>query len=193
MERADSGKAAIEPNASQTPAPEQPPYTPTRDKDLPPTSGKARACSARFMAKFRELVNKGLNNQQLVDELCIQEREIYALRSVLEIKEEIEQKVQSIAVKVDTDFDRIRPTHYIQLARVPDAKKRLELAQKVAEENLSVQELKREIEGPPPKQPPREEAVDTGPWTCPVCKQNYRLLHHPNGRHEFEPVEVIEK
>jgi hypothetical protein len=44
-----------------------------------------------------------------------------------------------------------------------------------------------------PPEPPREESIDTGPWTCPICKKDHHLLHHANGKHECEEVEVIGK
>jgi hypothetical protein len=168
-------------------------FTPTREKDLPPTSGKGRACSARFMAKFQELVAKELSVEELVDQLCLQESEIYQLKQALEVKQKIEEKVHTCGLKIDTDFDTIRPSHYVRIARVPDEQKQLELACKVAEEHLSVRELDKEIEGPKPPPPPREEAIDTGPWTCPICHESKRLRHLPNGKHDFENVEVVER
>lgn len=59
--------------------------------------------------------------------------------------------------------------------------------------SLVLQKIKMQEQQPKPPAPPREEATDTGPWTCAICKERFHLLHHPNGRHEFEPVEVIEK
>ena len=51
------------PPSSSSKAPEMgpppKPYVPTKEKNLAATPGKGRACSARFMAKFRELVKKG--------------------------------------------------------------------------------------------------------------------------------------
>jgi hypothetical protein len=169
------------------------PYTPTKDKNLPPTPGKGRACSARFMAKFRENLKSGKTPEEIADEYCFSVQEVYQNRAALEVKERIEEKVTHVTKPFDTGFDTIRPGHYVRIARIPDPDRQFELAKKVAEENLSVRELEKEIKGPTPPEPPREEATDTGAWTCPVCKERFHLLHHPNGRHEFEKVEVVEK
>lgn len=178
---------------------QKPPYTPTRNKDLPPTPGKGRACSARFMAKFRDLVKAGKTSEEIASEYCFSVQEVYQLQAALETKEKIEQNVSQLTSekRFDTDFDSIRPTHYVELSRVEDTKKQLELAKKVAKEQLPVSKLRKEIRGevepPKPEIPPRPEWIDTGPWVCPVCKENFRLLHLAEGRHKFEPVEVIEK
>jgi hypothetical protein len=146
------------------------------------------------MAKFQELVAKELSVEELVDQLCLQESEIYQLKQALEAKRVIEEKVQSSGLKIDTDFDSIRPTHYVHLARVPDPEKRLELARKVAEEDLSVRELDREIEGPRPPPPPLEDALDQGiVIRCKTCPATFHFLHLPNGKHKLESVEVNEK
>jgi len=44
-----------------------------------------------------------------------------------------------------------------------------------------------------PEPTPREHWKDCGQFDCPVCKESYRLLHLSEGRHKFEPVEVMEK
>lgn len=33
-----------------------------------------------------------------------------------------------------------------------------------------------------------EVARDVGDFTCPQCKQNFRIVHLPSGKHKFEPV-----
>jgi hypothetical protein len=186
--------ARVSEGAAVTPKPPPKLYTPAKEKHLPPTSGKGRACSARFMAKFQELVTKGLSVEDLVDQLCLQESEIYQLKQALEVKHEIEEKVHTCGLKIDTDFDTIRPSHYTRIARVSDPEKQVELARKVAEENLSVRELEREIEGPKPPPPPLEDALDQGiVICCKTCPASFHLLHLPNGKHKLEEIQEMNK
>jgi len=181
-------------NGSPHAEPSPKPYVPTREKGLPPTPGKGRACSARFMAKFQDLVAKGLTVQELVDELCLQESEIYQLKQAIETKQAIEEKVHTCGLRVDTDFDVIRPRHYVELARVKDPERQVELAEKVAKEQISVQKLREEIQGPKPPPPPRKEWIDQGiQITCKTCGEHFHLLHFAPGNHKLEPVTVVGK
>lgn len=180
--------------------PHSKPYASSREKGLPSTPGKGRACSARFMAKFREFIRQDKTPQELADEYCFTVQEVYQLIAALNTKERIEQNVSQLTSdqRFDTDFDSIRPTHYVELSRVEDQQKQLELAKKVAEEQIPVKQLREEIKGEvsketEPPSPPRHEWVDTGGWACPVCKETYRLLHLVSGRHKFESVTVVEK
>jgi hypothetical protein len=183
---------------STYPPAEQPPkpYTPTREKNLPPTPGKGRACSTRFMARFRELVKAGKTPEEIADEYCFSTEEVYQNIAALETKEKIEQKLTQVSSekRFDTDFDSVRPTHYRLISRVPDEEKQVELARKVAEENLTVRELEKEIEGPKPPEPPREEEIDQNiTIPCKTCGMNFHVIHVRAGKHRLEEVMVVEK
>ncbi len=185
-----------QPNVSSPQPAELPPrsYTPTREKGLPPTPGKGRACSARFMAKFRELIKSGKTPEEIADEYCFAVQEVYQLRAALETKEKLEQNVSQLTSEpFDTDFDSIRPTHYVELSRVEDPKKQVELARKVAKKQISVKKLREEIQGPTPP-PPRREWIDQGiQITCTTCGEAFHLLHLAPGSHKLEPVTVVAK
>jgi len=148
---------------------------------------------------FSDEMAKGLSQEKIAEKYGVSQQQVSERLHLLQLPEPVQELVTTRVVK---------PTHAEILARVPSPQKKVELAKKVAEEDLSKRELESLVRGevaapsspstaeqktpdlhePSPK---TDKWIDTGiAFDCPSCKGTFVILC-AEGRHKLQEAKKV--
>ena len=153
---------------------------------------------------FSDEMAKGLSQEQVAEKYGVSQQQVSERLHLLQLPTRVQELVTTRVV---------RPTQAEIIARIPDAERQVEVAKRVADEDLSSRELESLVRGEvatssslsraeqktpdlhrgqPDKPPPKTgKWVDTGvKFDCPSCKGTYMILCL-DGRHRLEEVRQL--